>query len=65
MAKHGSPFDRGGADFWYRRPAEPHYWPDGTGHGTKITEAEMTAEQIEEYYDGYEEAEEIGDQKEW
>ena len=26
---HGSPWDRGGADAWYGRPACPHKWLDG------------------------------------
>jgi len=63
--KHGSPFDRGSADYYYHRPCSPHYWPDGTGHGQKVEKADMTAEQIAEYIEGYKEAMEFGDQKEW
>ena len=34
--RHGGPFDRGGADSYYGRPINPHWWPNGTGHGTAI-----------------------------
>ena len=33
---HGSPEDRGSADYYYYRNREPHYWPEGTGNGTKV-----------------------------
>ena len=46
---HGSPFDRGSADSWYRRQPEPHYMIDGA----RIERADMTAEQIAEYKAGY------------
>ena len=26
-SRHGSPFDRGSADSWYRRPRDPHFLP--------------------------------------
>ena len=47
--EHGSPFDRGSADSWYRRQPEPHYMIDGA----RIERADMTAEQIAEYKAGY------------
>ena len=53
LPKHGSPADRGSADAYYWRPAEPHYWPDGTGNGYKVPEAEMTDEQVIEYMEAY------------
>lgn len=62
---HGSPFDRGGADFWYRRQPEPHYWPEGTYHGVKVTEDRMSAVDIAAYLAGYAEAEDFGDQKDY
>ena len=46
---HGSPFDRGSADSWYRRQPEPHYMIDGA----RIERADMTAEQIAEYKAGF------------
>ena len=46
---HGSPFDRGSADSWYRRQPEPHYMIDGA----RSERADMTAEQIAEYKAGF------------
>ena len=46
---HGSPFDRGSADSFYRRQAEPHYMINGA----RIEKVDMTAEQIAEYEAGY------------
>ena len=34
--RHGSLYDRGSADSWYSRNADPHWYPDGTGNGEKI-----------------------------
>lgn len=60
--KHGSPMDRGSADAYYGRPVNPHYYPNGTGKGYRVLEADMTPEQIEEYCEGYRNQE---DRKEW
>lgn len=60
---HGSPYDRGRADSWYRRPSSPHKWPEGTGRGEKVTD--LTPEEIEAYEAGYEDNERQGDHKEW
>ena len=46
---HGSPYDRGSADSWYRRPPEAHYMINGA----RIERADMTAEQIAEYEAGF------------
>ena len=62
---HGSPFDRGMADFWYYRQPEPHYWPEGTYHGDKITEDRMSVVEIAAYNAGYAEALFQGDQKDY
>ena len=62
---HGGPWDRGSADSYYGRPMNPHYWPNGTGFGHKVTQEDMTDEEIEAYYDGYDENEMNGDKKEW
>jgi hypothetical protein len=53
MAIHGSPEDRGGADAYYGRAIDPHYWPDGTYNGKRVEAAQMTATQCEEYYQAY------------
>jgi len=47
--EHGSPFDRGSADSWYRRPGKAHYMIDGA----RIEQVDMTAEQIAEYEAGF------------
>ena len=62
---HGSPFDRGSADSYYGRPRDPHYWPEGTYNGTKVEEKDMTPEQVEAYYAGYQYNEEFGGKKDW
>lgn len=46
---HGSPFDRGSADSFYRRQPESHYMIDGA----RIEKVDMTAEQIAEYEAGF------------
>ena len=60
--KHGGPLDRGSADRYYGRPFNPHYWPEGTYKGTRVEEADMTVDQIEEYTYGYNNE---NDRKEW
>ena len=62
---HGSPFDRGGADYYYHRPPYPHYWPQGTGQGIKISQGHMSKAEVQAYNAGYNLAAESGDQKDW
>lgn len=63
--RHGGPFDRGSADFYYGRGKNPHYYVGGTGTSKRINMIDMDREEIEAYLAGYAEAEERGDQKEW
>jgi hypothetical protein len=63
LPKHGSLFDRGSADSYYHRPPNPHYYPQGTGHGERVTD--LTPEQVKEYLDGYDWNEKHGDKKDW
>ena len=63
--RHGGPFDRGGADFWYGRSSNPHYYVGGTGTSERINRKDMTKAEIAAYHAGYAEAEERGDRKEW
>ena len=51
--KHGGPFDSGGADFYYHRDFDPHYWPQGTGHGTRVEKTDMTLAEQVEYFIGW------------
>lgn len=62
IPKHGSPQDRGSADRYYGRPYDPHWYPEGTGKGSRIEMAQMTSNQIVEYTWGYNNEE---DRKDW
>lgn len=63
--RNGSPYDRGRADSYYRRRPIPHYYQGSTGEGKVISEADMTAEEIQAYWDGYYQSEEEGDYKDY
>ena len=60
---HGSPYDRGGADYWYRRPFRPHYFDGATYSTPEITD--LTPEELAEYRAGWDRAEASGEQKDW
>lgn len=59
---NGSPRDRGSADRYYGRLFEPHYYPNGTYKGHRVTEKDMSPEQVSEYTLGWEEE---TDRKDW
>ena len=63
--RHGGPFDRGSADSYYNRGECPHYYEGDTGTSRRMTEEDMTEEEVEAYYAGYNENERLGDKKEW
>ncbi len=58
---HGSPHDRGSADSFYGRQANPHYMIDGA----RIERSHMTAEQIAEYEAGFLDNEKTGGRKDY
>ena len=60
--RHGSPRDRGSADAYYGRPFDPHYWSEGTYHGTRTEMKDMTPEEIVSYTKGYNQQQ---DRKDW
>jgi hypothetical protein len=60
---HGGLFDRGSADSYYGRPQDPHWYPEGSYHGEKITD--LNSAEIEEYLAGYAWNEQYGDRKLW
>jgi hypothetical protein len=60
--KHGSPMDRGSADRYYGRPYNPHWYPEGTGKGSRVELRDMTAGEIVDYTKGFNEEE---DRKDW
>lgn len=61
--RHGSLYDRGSADSYYHRGPSPHWYPEGTGHGARVTN--LTSEEIAEYMAGYDDNEKFGDKKDW
>ena len=60
--RHGGPYDRGSADYYYGRPCRPHYYKQGTSSSERVEEDAMTPEEIEAYIAGYEEE---TSQKDW
>jgi len=63
--RHGSPYDRGRADSYYRRAYNPHYYVAGTGSSPRVPLARMTPDEIVAYQAGYDDNEDDGDYKEW
>lgn len=63
--RHGGPYDRGGADSYYRRGYNPHYFVGGTYMSEKVTKMDMTPEEIEAYTAGYEDNEADGNFKDY
>ena len=63
--RHGSPYDRGSADAWYRRSFNPHYFVGDSYSTPRVEMEQMTAEEITAYATGYRHGEEDGDHKEW
>jgi hypothetical protein len=61
--RHGSLYDRGSADSYYHRGIDPHWFPEGSYKGAKITN--LTTEEIAEYRAGYDWNEQYGDKKDW
>ena len=61
--RNGSLYDRGSADSYYGRPRDPHWYPLGTGHGTRVTG--LTEDERREYMAGYDDNEQFGDKKNW
>ena len=58
---HGSPYDRGDADFYYGRQLRPH--KGGVGGGSGPRTEELSPEEIKDYTDGYEQAKKLGHRK--
>lgn len=63
--RHGGPYDRGGADSYYRRGYQPHYYVGASLMSDRVEQADMTPEEIEAYCAGYDANEKAGDFKEW
>ena len=58
---HGSPFDRGMADSYYRRVKAPHFM----ANGLRKSQDEMSQAEVDAYLAGYEYGEEMGVHKEY
>lgn len=52
--RHGGPYDRGGADSWYQRGYNPHYYTGDSMQSLRYDIDSMTAEEIAAYTAGYE-----------
>ena len=63
--RHGGPYDRGGADSYYRRGYHPHYYLGDTYNSSRIELENMNPEEIVAYTKGYNENEDLGNFKEW
>ena len=61
--QHGSLFDRGSADSYYGRPRDPHYYPEGSYNGPRVTN--LNQAEIDAYMAGYDYNEQYGDKKSW
>jgi hypothetical protein len=61
--RHGGLFDRGSADSYYSRPRDPHWYPEGSYNGVKVTE--LNNIEIQAYNAGYDHNERYGDKKSW
>jgi hypothetical protein len=64
-SRHGGPFDRGSADSYYWRDAEPHYYVGATAMSKRVEFEEMTPTQVAEYTAGYKWNEEFGSKKDY
>ena len=62
--RHGSLYDRGSADSWYRREKQPHWYPNGSYNLPRIEDLDEA--QIAEYNLGFDENErDLGARKQW
>ena len=58
--ENGSPYDRGGADSYYRRDFDPHWYPLGTYIGDRVELHDMTQYEIDSYTAGFKDNEDAG-----
>ena len=59
FTRHGGAYDRGKADSYYQRGREPHYYVGATSFSERVEEANMTAEEIAAYLQGFEDNEKM------
>ena len=63
--RHGSPWDRGGADYYYGRNPNPHFFEGAPYATAKFEKENMTDQQIDEYFAGYVWMQRTGAEKSW
>ncbi len=63
--RHGGPYDRGSADSYYGRGRDPHYYKGNTGSSPRVSEKDMTPDEIVAYHAGYDDNEDSGCFKDW
>lgn len=63
--RHGGPYDRGAADYWYQREYNPHYFKKDTYLSPRVEAHEMTAHELKAYAAGWKFAEKNGGQKDY
>ncbi len=63
--RHGGPYDRGGADSYYQRGYNPHYYTGDTRKSQEIPMELMTPAEITAYTKGYNDNEDAGEFKDW
>jgi len=63
--RHGSPYDRGSADSYYRRGFEPHYYVGWTYSTPRVEITDKDSEEYKAYAAGYADNEAAGDFKDW
>jgi hypothetical protein len=64
-SRHGSAYDRGSADSYYRRGRKPHYYVGATYSSDIVTEESMTADEIAAYHKGFDDNEANYNFKDW
>jgi hypothetical protein len=57
--RHGGPFDRGSADYYFWGSQSPHYYRGNTGASERIEMNMMSDEEIAAYHAGYESVKEF------
>ena len=62
--RHGGPYDRGGADSYYRRSFRPHYF-DGNTYSTDIRYPEKDSPEWKAYEAGYKDNDKAQNFKDW
>ncbi len=51
--RHGGPYDRGGADAYYGRDRNPHYFKGHSYQSDLVSLPDMTMDEIQAYHAGY------------